>query len=69
MPIKTFSELKAKMVINEDGHKCKRAQDINKRVNANIKHEKHENVLFNKIYLRHKMDRIQSKNHNIKLYL
>ena len=51
--------------ITEDSHECKGAKGIN--VGANIKHEEYESVLFNKICMRHEMNRIQNKDHNIKL--
>ena len=51
--------------ITEDSHECKGAKGING--GANIKHEEYESVLFNKICMRHEMNRIQSKDHNIKL--
>ena len=56
--------------IKKDNHKFKKAKGINKNVIDNeLKHTDYKNFLFNnRSYMRHEMNRIQSKNHTIKSY-
>ena len=69
MPIKGFVGLKFKMctfITTEDNHESKKAKGIHKNVDNQLKYEDHNNVLFNRSLVRHEMNRIQSKNHNIR---
>ena len=69
--IKGFVGLKSKMYafITEDKNESKRAKHTNKNVVDNdLKYENQKNVLFNRSYMRHEMNRIQSKGHNIESY-
>ena len=72
VPIKGFVGLKSKFYtfITEDNHESKKAKDINKNVadDEELKYEDCKNVLFNKSYMRHEMNRIQNKDHNIGFY-
>ena len=50
----------------EDNHESKKAKGINKNVVDNeLKCGDYKNYLLNKSYMRHKMNGIQSENHNI----
>ena len=71
MPIKGFVGLKSKMYtfLAEDNHESKKAESINKNVVDNeLKCGDYKNYLLNKSYMRHKMNGIQSENHNIGSY-
>ena len=71
MSIKGFEGLKAKRYtfITEDNHEGKKVKDINENVvDDELKYEDYKNVLFNRSYMRHKVNRIQSKHHNIATY-
>ena len=53
--------------ITEDNHESKKAKGIYKNVVDNeLKHEDYKMVLFNKSDMRNEMNKIQSKNHNIR---
>ena len=68
---KGFVRLKSKTYtfITEDNHKTKKAKCINKNViNDELKYEDYKNAFFNRSFMRHKMNRIQSENHNIGLH-
>ena len=68
VPIKSFVGLKSKRYTftKEDSHECKKAKDNNKPV---VDDElKHEHVLLIRSYVRHEMNRIQSKGHNMITY-
>ena len=68
MPTKGFVGLKSKMYtsITEDNRESKKAKDIDKNVvDDEQKYENYKNALFNISYMRYKMNRIQSKDHNI----
>ena len=41
---------------------------MNRNVVATVSHNEYEDVLLNKKYLRHSMNRIQSKDHRIRTY-
>ena len=71
LPIKGFAGLKSSMYtfMVEDNHESKKAKGINKKVVADeLKYEDYKSVLFNRSYVRHETNRIQSKNHNIGLH-
>ena len=46
----------------------KKANDVNKNVIAKISHKEYKDVLLNKKFLIHWVNRIQSKNHRIWTY-
>ena len=65
--IKGFVGLKFKICIltTEDNHESKKSKAIKKNVvNDELKYEDYKNVLFNRSYTRHEMNRIQSKDHD-----
>ena len=71
VPIKGFVGLKPKMytLITEDNHESKKTKGINKKVvDDELKYEDCKNVLFSRSYLRHEMNTIQGKDHNIGPY-
>ena len=84
VPIKMFVESKAKMYsfttdIKYDPkkilkkhvgyYKCNKAQGVNKNVvDDEIKFKACKNGLFNGLHMRHEMNRIQSKDHQIGTY-
>ena len=48
--------------ITEESHESENLKGINKNVvDDELKHEDYKNVLFNRSYLRHEMNRTQSK--------
>ena len=50
--------------ITEDNCESKKAKVINKNaVDHELKYKNYKNVLFNRSYMRHEMNRIQSKDH------
>ena len=66
--IKGFVGLKSKMYTfkAKDDHECKRSDDIGKYiVDGELKYKGNKNVLFDRSYIRHEMNRIQSKYQNI----
>ena len=68
MPGKCFVALKSKtyIFIKEDNHELKKQKTLIKKCYSWWpKYEDHENLLFNRSYMRHEMKRIQSKDHNI----
>ena len=55
--------------ITENNRESKKAKYINKNVvDDELKHQDYKNVLFNRSYVRHKMNTIHSKSHNIGSY-
>ena len=71
VPIKGFAGLKSKMwtFITKGNHEIEKAKSINKKfVDDELKYEDYKNVLFNRSFLRHEMNKIQSKDHNIGSY-
>ena len=55
--------------ITENNRESKKAKDINKNVlDDELKYYNYKNVSFNRSYMRHEINRIQSKNHNIGSY-
>ena len=55
--------------MTQDIKESKIAKDINKNVaDDKLKHKNYKNVYFNRRYMRHEVNRIHSKNHNIGLY-
>ena len=71
MPIKGFLRLKTKLytVITKDNRESKKEEGINKNVvDDELKYEDYKNYLLNKSYMRHEINRIQSKNHNTGSY-
>ena len=68
MVIRIFVGLKSKLhnIITESTHESKKAKGINKSVaDDKLKYKGYKNVLFNRSYMRHEINRIQSKDHNI----
>ena len=68
MPMKGFVVLKSKMYtfITGDNHESKNLKGINKNdVDDKLKYEEYKYFFCNRSYMRHKTNRIQSKNHNI----
>ena len=64
MPIKGLAVLKSIMFtfITEDNHESKKAKAINKNfVDDELKYENYKNILFNRSYMRHEMNRIQNQ--------
>ena len=52
--------------ITEYNHKSKKATSIDKNVvDDELKHEDYKDVLFNRSYMKHEINRIQSKDHTI----
>ena len=69
--MKRFVGLRSKMYtfIKEGNHESEKAKGINKNaVDDELKYEDYKNVLFNRSYIRHKTNRIQRKDHNVKSY-
>ena len=65
--IKGFVGLKSKICIfiTEDNYESKKSKGIIKNVvNDELKYEDYKNVLFNRSYTRHEINRIQSKDHD-----
>ena len=65
---KGFAGLKSKMYsfVTEEIIDLKKQKYINKNVvDDKLKYQDYKNVFFNKSYMRHEMDRIQDKEHNI----
>ena len=52
----------------DDNSELKKAKDVNKNVVATISHNECKDPLLNKKFLRHSMNRIQSKDHRIGPY-
>ena len=68
VPIICFAVLKFNMYTfkREDTLEFKKAKDVSKNVvDDELKFEDYKNVLLNRWYMRHEINRIQSKNHNI----
>ena len=67
--IEEFVGLKPKMYSHlvNDNSEHKRAKGVNRNVVATISHNEYKDVLLNKKSLRHSMNRIQSKDHEMNL--
>ena len=52
----------------DDNSEHKKANCVNRNFVATISHNKYKDVLLNKFFLRHSMNRIQSKDHKIGTY-
>ena len=52
----------------DDNSEHKNAKGVNKNVVSTISHNEYKDVLLNDKYLRHLMNRIQSKDHRIGTY-
>ena len=68
--IEVFSELKPKIysyLVNDD-NEHEKVKGVNRNVVGTISHNKYKDVLLNKKYLRHSMNRIQSEDHKIETY-
>ena len=66
--MKGFLGLKSKMYtfITECNHESEKAKAINKNVvDDELKYEDYQNASLSRLYMRHEMSRIQSKDHNI----
>ena len=68
--IEEFVGLKPKMYphLVNDNSEHKRAKGVNRNVVATISHNEYKDVLLNKKSLRHSMNRIQSKDHEMNLW-
>ena len=67
--IEEFVELKPKMyAFFVDNNQLKKVKGLNKNVVAIISHNEHKDVLLNKKCVRHSMNRIESKDHQIGKY-
>ena len=67
--IEKFVELKPKMyAFFVDNNQLKKVKGLNKNVVAIISHNEHKDVLLNKKCVRHSMNRIESKDHQIGTY-
>ena len=66
--IKEFVGLKPKMYsfLVDDSSEHKKGKGVNKNVVKKITQHEYKDVLLNKKYLRHSMNRIQSKDHRIR---
>ena len=49
----------------DDNSEHKKAKSVHKNIVATISHNEFQDVLLNKKYLRHSINRIQSKDHKI----
>lgn len=68
VPMKDFVGLKYKMYtfITEHKDESKKVKGINKNVvDGELKYEDYKNVLLNRLYMRHEMNKVQSKHHDI----
>ena len=52
----------------DDNNEHNKAKGVNKNVIETISYNEHKDVLLNKKFLRHSMNRIQSKDHKIVTY-
>ena len=52
----------------DDSSEHKKAKGVNKNVVSTIDHGVHKDVLLNKKYLRHSMNRIYKTNYKIRIY-
>ena len=66
--IEEFVGLKPKMYLVNDNSHHKRAKGVNRNVVATISHNEYKDVLLNKKYLRHSMNRVQSKDYKTRTY-
>ena len=68
--IKRFDGYKPKMYLYlvDDNSEHKKAKVVNENIVTTINHNKYKDVLLNKKYLRHSMNRVQSKHHRIGTY-
>ena len=71
VPVKHFVGLKSNMYtfVTESNNESKEAKDINKNViQDELEYKDHKVGLLNRSYMRHEMNRIQSKYHNVGSY-
>ena len=71
VPIKGFVGLKSKMYtfVTEENHESKKAKDINRNVvDDELKYEDYISNLLDGSYMRHEMNRIQNKDHDMGSY-
>ena len=54
------------LVDDNSGHK--KPKGLNRNIVATVSHNEYKDVLLNKKWLRHSMNRIQSKDHKIRTY-
>ena len=68
--IEKFVGLKPKIYSSlvSDSSKPKNPKGVNKNLVDKISHNEYKNILLNKKFLRHSMNRIESKNHRIGTY-
>ena len=68
--IEEFVGLEPKMYsyLVDDNREHKKGKGVNRNVVATIRHNKYNDILLNKKYLRHSMNRIPSKDHEIGIY-
>ena len=68
--IEEFVGLKTKMYsfLVDDNSEHKKAKGVNRNVVATISHNEYKDVLKNNIFLRHSMNKIQSKDHRVGTY-
>ena len=52
----------------DNNSEYKKVRGVNKNVVATTSHSEYEDVLLNKKYLRHSVNRIQTKDHRIETY-
>ena len=52
----------------EDSSEYKKTKGVTRNVVATINHNEYKDVLLNKKYMRHSINRLQSKNHRIGTY-
>ena len=64
---KKFCRIKIQNVYVQNNHESKKAKGINKNVvDDALKNEEYKNVLFYRSYMKVEMNRIQSKDHNMR---
>ena len=71
VPIKGFVKLKSKMYtfVTEENHESKKAKGINKDiVGDELKYEDYISNLFNGSYMRHEINSIRNKDHDMGSY-
>ena len=68
--IEEFIGLKPKMysLLVNDNCEHKKANGVDRNVVTTISYNEYKNILLNKKFLRHSMNKIQSKDHRIRTY-
>ena len=66
--IAEFVKLKPKMYLVDDNSEHKKAKSVNRNVFATISYNEYKDVVLNNKCLWHSMNRIQSKDHEIRTY-